>query len=131
VLKRSSLGHVGGYVSSSTSPSCHSYGGTAVAGYTLWVPCTEGVTAFHVHSGGQLHYHWRAASNITGSPVAGGHRVWALDPSGGRLYSLNPVNGATVTSISVGTTSRFATPALYGHHVIIGTLTGVVVVGFS
>lgn len=129
VLRRSSLGHIGGQVSSISNPSCHSFGGTAVVGSTVYVPCKEGVRAFTIDSTGHLHQKWHAAP--IGSPVVGGGRVWTLDPGAGRLYSLRQSTGSVASSVSVGQTNQFATPALYGHHVIVGTLSGVVVVGFS
>jgi len=129
VLRRSSLGHIGGAVSSTSNPSCHSFGGTAVYGSTVFVPCTEGDRAFSIDSNGTLHALWHAGP--TGSPVVGGGRVWTLDTGAGRLYSLNQRTGAAVSSVSVGSVNRFATPALYGHHVIVGTLSGVVVASFS
>jgi outer membrane protein assembly factor BamB len=74
---------------------------------------------------------WHAPSNVTGSPVAGGGRVWSLDPSGGVLYALNPSTGATVKHVTVGTTSRFATPAIYGPRMFVPTLSGMTVVQTS
>jgi hypothetical protein len=72
-----------------------------------------------------VHTGWRAPSNVTGSPVVGGGRVWALDPGGGTLYSINETSGAVAASISVGTTVRFATPALSGRLVLVPTQTGI------
>jgi hypothetical protein len=63
----------------------------------------------------------------TGSPVIGGGRVWALDPKGGVLHALDPATGKSVGQVTVGETSRFATPALSGSNVIVPTLTGIVV----
>jgi hypothetical protein len=51
--------------------------------------------------------------------------VWALDPGGGTLYSLNEQTGAVAASISVGTAVRFATPALTGRLVLVPTQTGI------
>jgi outer membrane protein assembly factor BamB len=131
VLRRSHLGHIGGQVSTSSSPACRSFGGTAVAYGTIFVPCDDGVRAFTVSSTGHLRLKWHAASTITGSPVVGGKRVWTVDPRAGRLYGLNPATGAVITSLSVGETSRFASPALYGRHVLVGTLRGLVVATFG
>jgi hypothetical protein len=129
VLRRSALGHIGGQVSSRSL--CRSFGGTAVVGSTVYVPCTDGVRAVTIDSSGRMHVKWHAASNITGSPVVGGNRVWALDPAGGRLYALDPATGKARSSIAVGAASRFATPALYGYHVLVGTLRGLAVVGYT
>jgi outer membrane protein assembly factor BamB len=63
---------------------------------------------------------------VTGSPVAGGHTVYSLDPDGGTLYALDADRGSVRTSAPVGKTSRFATPTLSGGLVLVGTMTGVV-----
>jgi len=57
--------------------------------------------------------------------------VWALDQSGGVLHALDPANGQTLERVSVGETSRFATPAIYGSLVLVPTLTGVAYVRTS
>ena len=129
VLRRSHLGGVGGQVSSKSI--CRSFGGTAVHGSVVYVPCTDGLRAVRIDSAGTMHVLWHAPGNITGSPVLGGGRVWALDPGAGRLYDLNPGTGHVYGSVAVGATSRFATPALYGPYVRIGTLNGVVSVRTS
>jgi outer membrane protein assembly factor BamB len=102
-----------------------------VVGSVVYVPCTDGLRAVRIDSTGHLHRVWRAASNITGSPVVGGGRVWSLDPDGGRLYALSPGTGKVVNSVGVGGTSRFATPALYGRDVYVPTLAGLTVVRTS
>jgi outer membrane protein assembly factor BamB len=65
---------------------------------------------------------------VTGSPVIGGHTVYSLDPGGGMLYALDSATGSVRATISVGTTSRFATPTLFQNTVLIGTQTGIVAV---
>jgi outer membrane protein assembly factor BamB len=126
VLRQGQLGGIGGQVSG--TDVCTPYGGPAVDGDVVYLPCTDGVRAVRVDSAGQLHVLWQASGSIAGSPVVGGGRVWALDSSGGVLYALNPVNGATLEQVSVGATSRFATPAIYGSLVLVPTLAGVVFV---
>jgi hypothetical protein len=129
VLRRSHLGGIGGAVSSRSL--CTSFGGTAVVGTRVYVPCTDGVRAVRIDGTGHLHVRWHASSNVFGSPVVGGGRVWALDPDSGTLYALNPTTGNTVNSVGVGTTSRFATPAIYGARVFVPTLSGLTVVTTS
>jgi hypothetical protein len=129
VLNRSNLGGVGGQVS--TTSICRSFGGTAVVGSTVYVPCTDGVRAVHIDSSGHPHVLWQAASNITGSPVVGGGRVWSIDPGSGRLYALNPATGATINSVDVGSVGHFPTPAIYGRRLFVPTLAGVTVVSSS
>jgi outer membrane protein assembly factor BamB len=56
--------------------------------------------------------------------VVGGDRIWSLDPAHGIVYALDPATGKSVAQVNVGTTSRFATPAISGPDLIISTLTG-------
>jgi outer membrane protein assembly factor BamB len=123
VLRRGHLGGIDGQVS--VTDVCRSFGGAAVAGSVVYLPCTDGVRAVRVDSAGALHVLWRASDSIAGSPVAGGGRVWALDQNGGVLHALDPATGHTLEQVSVGETSRFATPAIYGNLVLVPTLTGV------
>lgn len=123
VLNRSHLGGIGGEVSQ--APLCKSFGGPAVQGSTVFVPCTDGLRAVRINDDGTMTVLWHAASTITGAPVIGGGRVWSLDTKNGLLYMLDPATGASLGSVSVGAVNRFATPALYDNSVIVGTLSGV------
>jgi outer membrane protein assembly factor BamB len=107
---------------------CLSFGGAAVDGSVVYLPCTDGVRAVRVDDTGKLHVLWHAASSVAGSPVVGGGRVWALDYTAGVLHALDPATGQTREQLSVGTANRFATPAIYGSLVLVPTLTGVVFV---
>jgi hypothetical protein len=130
VLRRSHLGGIGGQVHKSSL--CNSsFGGTAVKGSVVYVPCTDGVRAVRIGRKGRMQVKWRADSSITGSPVIGGGRVWTLDTQHGVLYSLDPDTGATLGSVSVGAVSRFATPALTGRYALIPTLAGYAIVATS
>lgn len=123
VLRQGHLGGIGGQVS--VTDICLSFGGSAVDGSVVYLPCTDGVGAVRVDSAGQLHVLWHASESVAGSPVIGGGRVWALDQPGGVLHALDPATGQTREQVSVGETSRFATPAIYGSLVLVPTLTGV------
>jgi hypothetical protein len=126
VLRQGHLGGIGGQVSSLVlSPS---FGGSAVNGSTVYLPCVNGIHALSVDSTGHLHLRWVSASSINGSPVEGGERVWSLAPGAGRLYALSLSSGKALASIRVGVTSRFATPALYRNLVIVPTMTGITIV---
>ncbi|PZS18812.1 MAG: hypothetical protein DLM57_05470 [Pseudonocardiales bacterium] len=129
VLRSAALGGIGGQVSSAAL--CRSFGGTAVAGAVVYVPCTDGVRAVRIDSSGTMHRLWQAPGSITGSPVVGGGRVWTLDTDAGVLHGLDPRTGASVAQVSVGAVSRFATPALYGNKVLVPTLAGLAVVTTS
>lgn len=128
-LKPGALGGIGGQVSKASV--CRSFGGTAVARGVVYVPCTDGVRAVSIDSAGRMHIRWRAASNITGSPVVGGGRIWSLDADAGVLHALSPTTGRSLGSANVGQTTRFATPAIYGHNLAVPTKTGVAIVAAS
>ncbi|MEP7019379.1 MAG: PQQ-binding-like beta-propeller repeat protein [Pseudonocardiales bacterium] len=129
VLRQGHLGGIGGEVSS--ADLCRSFGGTAVLGDVVYVPCTSGVRAVRIDGDGTMHLLWHASESITGSPVVGGGRIWALDPKAGLLHALDPRTGRSLGQVRVGETSRFATPALYGNQVLVPTLAGLAVVTSS
>ena len=128
VLRLNHLGGIGGQVSSASI--CTSFGGTAVRYNVVFVPCTDGVRAVKIDSTGHMHVLWHASSSITGSPVIGGGLVWTLDTGSGVLYGLGPSHGAQRAAVSVGTVTRFATPALSGRRILIGTSSGLTVLGY-
>lgn len=126
VLRQGRLGGIGGQVSS--AHICKVFGGTAVRGRTVYLPCTDGVRAVRVDRTGHLHVRWRFGPGAFGSPVVGGRRVWILSPDSGILYAANPRNGRAMRAANVGVTSRFATPALYGRFVLVPTMRGLTIV---
>jgi outer membrane protein assembly factor BamB len=128
VLRQSNLGGIGGSVSTASGACAQQFGGPAVHSSNVYAPCTNGVRHLVIGADGVVHAGWRAPSNVTGSPVVGGGRVWALDPSGGTLYALNEQTGRVAASIGVGATVRFATPALTGRLVLVPTTTGLTAV---
>ncbi|HEY7008228.1 MAG TPA: PQQ-binding-like beta-propeller repeat protein [Jatrophihabitantaceae bacterium] len=126
VLRQSHLGGIGGQVRKRAL--CRSFGGTAVRGSVVYVPCTDGVRAVRIGPHGGMHVLWHARSSVTGSPVIGGRRLWTLDTGAGVLHALGLYHGISRGSVAVGAVSRFATPALSGRRILIGTLTGLTVV---
>lgn len=129
VLRQNHLGGIGGQVSMRNI--CPSYGGAAVNGNVVYLPCVDGVRAVRVDNQGKLTVLWHAAGSINGSPVIGGGRIWVLAPRSGVLHALNPLTGRSLAHINVGQANRFATPALYGSDVIVPTLGGFAVVRTS
>jgi outer membrane protein assembly factor BamB len=81
-----------------------------------------------VSSDGKLTVLWHADEAIAGSPVIGGGRIWSLDQNAGILHALDPATGHSTAQIAVGQTSRFATPALSGDHLLVPTLAGLTIV---
>ncbi len=123
LLHADALGGVGGQAL--VKPVCSAYGGAAALGSQLFVPCTDGLRQLVVGPGASLNLGWRAPAQINGSPIVGGHTVYSLD-STGTLYALDAASGTVRAMLSVGATSRFATPTLSGNQVFVGTLAGVV-----
>jgi outer membrane protein assembly factor BamB len=122
-LRPAQLGGIGGQVSKAAI--CRSFGGTAVVGDVVYVPCADGVRAVRIADDGTMSVLWHADPAIAGSPVVGGGVVWSMDTRGGRLHQLDPRTGASIRSAATGVASRFATPALHGWAVVVGTMTGV------
>ncbi len=123
VLNKAKLGGIGGQVSQASL--CTAFGGTAVVGTTVFVPCTDGVRAVRINSNGTMTPLWRAASNINGTPTVGGGRLFVLDYGAGVLHVLDPSTGTTLWTMATGPVNRFAAPAIYSNAVYVGTLAGV------
>jgi outer membrane protein assembly factor BamB len=123
LLHADALGGVGGQAQ--VKPICRAFGGAAALGSQLFVPCADGLRQVMIGPGANLSLGWRAPAQISGSPIVGGNTVYSLNPAG-TLYALNAASGTVRATLSVGTTSRFATPTLSGNQVFVGTLTGIV-----
>ncbi len=127
LLRADHLGGVGGQIQTITL--CSAYGGAAVSDLSLFIPCIDGLRQLQLASGTNLVPGWQAPQQVTGSPIVGGNTVYSLDSADGKLYALNAATGALRATLSVGATSRFATPTLYQSSIFVGTLTGIVAVG--
>lgn len=126
VLQLARLGGIGGQVWQ--GPVCKSFGGTAVLGDTVFVPCTDGLRAVRIGQNGTATVGWHADQAAAGSPVVGGGRVYAVSQSGGALLALDPATGVTRERVAVGGLSRFATPAISGSRLYVPTLDGLAIV---
>jgi outer membrane protein assembly factor BamB len=126
VLRAGDLGGIGG--EHSQAELCRSFGGTAVAGSTVYVPCTDGVRAVRIDGQGRIVPSWHADESITGSPVLGGGRLYSVNPGDGLLNALDPASGKVRERVLVGQTSRFATPAISGTRLFVPTLSGITIV---
>lgn len=127
LLRGDTLGGVGG--EQVAKDVCHAYGGAAVVGTTVFLPCNEGLQQIEIGPGANFRLGWRNAQ-VPGSPVVGGRTVYAIDPSG-TLYALEIETGKVRASVSVGATSRFATPTLYRDRIFVGTMEGITAVAGS
>jgi len=123
LLDAAHLGGVGGQVAERSL--CVAFGGSAVSGSTVYVPCLTGVMAVDT-AGGQLRTRWKAPAQVSGSPVLGGGALWVAGPGNGVLYEVNPATGAIRHQLPVAARlPDFVSPALSGGLVLIGTTTGV------
>jgi outer membrane protein assembly factor BamB len=127
LLNAHHLGGVGGQLAE--GQVCASFGGPAVSGSVVYVPCYgTGLSAVSVASG-RVQVLWRGPATAGGSPVVGGGAVWVADWNTGTLYELNPATGQTRYRIALGSAlPHFVSPSLSGSLLLIGTLHGVVAV---
>jgi polyvinyl alcohol dehydrogenase (cytochrome) len=130
VLRASHLGGIGGQVAQ--LQLCRAFGGSAVSGDTVYLPCADGgVHAVRIDAAGRPSQRWQAAAgaaSAAGSPVIGGGAVWVVDYDGGRLYALDSGTGAVRQQVDIGTAPHFASPTLSGSRAYVGTMAGVVAV---
>jgi len=129
VLRHDNLGGIGGQVSQLAN-GCQSFGGSAVSGNTVYLPCTTGPRAVTIAADGTARELWRAGTGVPaeGSPVIGGGAVWVVDTNGGVLYALDPGTGAALAQIRVGQAPNFTSPTLSGSRAYVGTRAGVTAV---
>lgn len=126
LLDTGRLGGVGGQ--RAQAPVCGAFGGMAVSGTTVYVPCRGGLAAVDT-AGGHLRVRWRGPAAATGSPVLGGGAVWVPDVDAGVLYEVDPATGKERRQIRLGSAlPHFASPSLTGDLALVGTLTGVTAV---
>lgn len=126
LLDGAKLGGIGGQLTS--QPVCDAYGGSAVLGSMVYLPCSGGVRAVAVDQHGGLRQLWKTSVSADGSPVVGGGAVWAADTAGGVLYALDADSGRPLRQIDVGALPHFASPTLSGNRAYLGTMRGVVAI---
>jgi hypothetical protein len=117
-----SLGGIGGDIE--RIDGCAGYGGAAVNGTTVLMPCNDGVRALHV-DGSRLRWGWRNGS-LHGSPAVGGDAAYGFD--NGNLVEVGLNDGHTRGRVHIGDVTRFATPATVGRYILVGTTSELVAV---
>jgi outer membrane protein assembly factor BamB len=122
MLHQGALGGIGGQVSSASL--CGAYGGAALSGSTVFVPCSTSLHEVQIGSGGSLTTGWQSSA-VGGPPVVGGGAVWSVNTFSGRLFALDQTTGATLGSISVGGVPHFVSPTLWHSQVLVGTNVGI------
>jgi polyvinyl alcohol dehydrogenase (cytochrome) len=73
VLPTDHLGGIGGQVAQ--LPVCKAFGGAAVSGDTVYVPCSDGLRAVRIATSGTPSLLWHAMAGARGSPGVGGGAV--------------------------------------------------------
>ena len=122
VLHQGALGGIGGQVSSGTL--CAAFGGAALSGSTVFLPCSGSLHEVQIGAGGTLTPGWQTSA-VGGPPVLGGGAVWSINTFTGRLFALNEATGATLDSIAVGAVPHFVSPTLWHSQVLVGTNAGI------
>ncbi|MEY9925848.1 polyvinyl alcohol dehydrogenase (cytochrome) [Catenulispora sp. GP43] len=123
LLDPAALGGIGG---GTPFQACSAFGAAAADGDVVYLPCADGTRAFRI--GDQVTPLWHAA-HTNGQPVLAGGLVWAADYDSGVLYALDPATGHAARQIAVGALPHFATPAVVGDKLFLGTAKGVAIIG--
>jgi outer membrane protein assembly factor BamB len=109
LMQAGHLGGVGGQVASARVCG-GAFGGTAVSGTTVFVPCTDGLVALTVGAG-SLAVSWHAPHPLLGSPILSAGALWAIEPASATLYALDPTSGKVLYTTGLGAAEHFTTPA--------------------
>jgi outer membrane protein assembly factor BamB len=126
LLDGNRLGGVGG--ERFQSQVCRSaFGGTAVSGASVFVPCRDGLVALTV-SADRFTVAWRGPSSPAGTPMVSGGLVWELTPDG-TLFGLDPGTGAVRFHDTPGTTAHFPAVAALDGQLFVPAGTRVVAYG--
>ncbi|MEV6844626.1 PQQ-binding-like beta-propeller repeat protein [Actinoplanes sp. NPDC051411] len=129
VLDPTHLGGLGGQ--RSQTAICKVFGGAAVSGTILFLPCRDGIRSVTLDpASGALRPGWHGPSGARGSPIVAGGAVWVVDYDGGLLYLLDPGTGRVRSKLAIGQSPHFASPTVAAGHGYVGTLTGVVSVTY-
>jgi outer membrane protein assembly factor BamB len=122
-LLKPTLGGIGSALA--TLDGCQAFGGAAVSGSTVLMPC-KGQTAIRALVVGRHSLHWSwTASNTYASPVIAGHRVYAADETSGDLVVLGMAHGRELQRIHAGSLPHFPSEVVSGGWVFVPTLTGI------
>jgi outer membrane protein assembly factor BamB len=114
LLDAGNLGGIGGQLYSARVCAAQAFGGTAVDGSLVVVPCLDGLRELRVDSDHTFHTVWSQPSVVAAAPVVAAGRVWAVTRTG-QLAELNEQTGAVVSTEPVGSeTTSFPSLAVAG-----------------
>lgn len=121
-LLRLRLGGVGSAVASLRG--CTAFGGAAVVGRTVLMPC-KGENSIRALTVGASSLDWSwTAQDVYSSPVVAGDRVYAADQETGDLVVLRLGDGAVVQRLAAGPMPHFPSQVVSGDWVFVPTLEG-------
>jgi polyvinyl alcohol dehydrogenase (cytochrome) len=127
LLNATHLGGVGGELAQ--APVCVAFGGAAISGTTVYVPCSGSGLAAVDTAGDRITIAWRSQGTVWGSPVLGGGALFVAQPYDGNLYEVAPGTGRVTGELHIASRlPDFVSPSLSGALVLVGTLDGVVAV---
>ena len=129
LLNGSNLGGIGGEIANvSVCPGEGAYGGTAHAGFSVFVPCMNGLFAVVVGAS-TLSVIWHTSDFFAGSPIVTGGIVWSVSIYAAELLGFNVSTGQQVYSYSLGSADHFISPAAAPGSLFVGA--GDELYGFS
>jgi outer membrane protein assembly factor BamB len=86
------------------------YGGTARVGWTVVVPCTDGLVEVATNAT-SFSIAWTASGFDAGPPIVTASVVWSIDIGSGSLLGFNLTTGHEIASFHLGAVVHFVTPA--------------------
>ncbi len=117
------FGGVGSQVA--TTHGCHSYGGSAVDGSVVLLPCLGERAVKQLTVGADsLSWGW-TAEGVYGSPVIAGDKVYVADRGSGDLVVLALATGQEIARTACGPLPHFPSEVVAGDWVFVPTLDGV------
>ena len=108
LLSGTELGGIGGDIFNN-SVCAGAYGGTAVVGDSILVPCVDGVYDVHTNAT-NFTVAWQSVGFDSGSPIVTGNVVWAVDLSNGDLRGFSLLNGTQLFSLPTSSVDHFISP---------------------
>jgi hypothetical protein len=119
LLNGSALGGIGGQIASASVCGGGAYGATAHVGFSIFVPCTDGL--FDVTVGtSSLSVAWKTSSFFSGSPIVTGDVVWAVNISTAVLLGFNVSTGQMLFSVPIGGADHFISPTATPGRLFVG-----------
>jgi len=104
---------------------CQAFGGSAVVGRTVLMPCLGQYAVRELHVGpSSIRWGW-TRSGLFGAPVVAGNRVYVADRDSGDLFVLARGSGKVLFRRHAGPMPHFPSQVVSGRWVFVPTLGGV------